>query len=174
MRHRGKRSLTKKLPKLSSLRLPHHTSGSHARLVLKLLRQTAQRNRQSTAVRFYSIRAVATRFHISPTIVARQYNTLQSEGLLATIWGSKTLIPARNEQVKMKALVVPVSVAELAQSESYRKYILNLHRRCRSLGFREHLIFFEASDQKGPKYLRRRSPPLSESIPTRCANAPLW
>ena len=148
MQRRAQKSLPKDLPNISTLRLPQHNSRLRARLILKLLRRVARRSRQSTAIRFYSIRAVATRFHISPTIITRHYNALQSEGLLTTIWGAKTIIPPRQEHVKTKALVIPVSVALLAESESYRNYILSLHRRLRSLGSPERLIFFEASTER--------------------------
>src|SRR6266404_1759067 len=122
----------KKLPSLSKLTLPRHSPPSRAGLVLKLLRRIAGRTRQSYALRFYSIRSVAARFHVSPTIISRHYQHLQSEGLLTMIWGSKTMVPARAAPARKGIYVIPVSVTELVGSESYRNYVLSLHRQLRS------------------------------------------
>jgi DNA-binding transcriptional regulator YhcF (GntR family) len=134
----------KKLPNLAQLRLPKHSLASRGRLISKLLRRLARQARQAHAIRFYSIRAVATRFRVSPSIISRHYQQLQSEGLLTTIWGSKTMIPALARFIKKGAYVIPISVTELAASEPYRNYVLNLHRRLRSRGIAEHLILFES------------------------------
>jgi DNA-binding transcriptional regulator YhcF (GntR family) len=139
-----KQSPKRKLPSLSKLTLPRHSPRSRAVLVLKLLRRTARRTRQSQAIRFYSIRSVAARFHVSPTIVSRHYRQLQSEGLLTAVWGSKTIIPASAPPVTKRTYVIPVSVTELTKSESYRNYVLSLHRRLRNRGIAEHLILFES------------------------------
>ena len=143
-----KQSRKKKLPGLSRSTLPRHSPRSRAGLVLKLLRRIARRTRQSQAIRFYSIRSVAARFHVSPTIISRHYQQLQSEGLLTTIWGSKTMIPALPAPVRKGTYVIPVSVKELTKSESYRNYVLNLHRRLRSRGIAEHLILFDSAEAK--------------------------
>ena len=90
------------------------------------------------------IRSLATRFRISPSIISRHYQQLQSEGLLSTIWGSKTIIPALVTPVKKQAYVIPISVTELATSEPYRNCVLSLHRRLRSRGIAEHFILFES------------------------------
>jgi DNA-binding transcriptional MocR family regulator len=143
------RRLRKKLPNLARLRLPKHSPASKGRLILKLLRRLARQARQAHAIRFYSIRSVSTRFRISPSIISRHYRQLQSEGLLTTIWGSKTIIPALVPPIKKQAYVIPISVAELAASEPYRNYVLSLHRRLRSRGIAEHLILFESVPAKG-------------------------
>ena len=139
-----KRSSKKKLPSLRKLRLPRHSPSTTNRFILKLLRRLARQSRQTYPVRFYSIRSIADRFHISPSIISRHYRQLQSEGLLTTLWGSKTIIPALVPPIKKQAYVIPISVAELAASEPYRNGILSLHRRLRSRGIAEHLILFES------------------------------
>jgi hypothetical protein len=54
------------------------------------------------------------------------------------------MIPALARFIKKGAYVIPISVTELAASEPYRNYVLNLHRRLRSRGIAEHLILFES------------------------------
>jgi DNA-binding transcriptional ArsR family regulator len=145
-----KRPSKKKLPGLRKLRLPRHSPHSKSRLILKLLRRLTRQSRQTYPVRFYPIRSIAARFHISPSIVSRHYRQLQSEGLLTTIWGSKTVIPASVPPIKKQAYLIPISVAELVASESYRNYVISLHRRLRSRGIAEHLILFESVPAKTP------------------------
>jgi DNA-binding transcriptional regulator YhcF (GntR family) len=144
----NKRSSTKRLPSLVKLRLSRHSRSSSKGSVLNLLRRVARRNRQTQAIRFYSIRSVATRFHVSPTVVSRYYQQLQAEGLLTTVWGAKTIIAPLPAPTRKKAYVIPISVTELMVSESYRNYVLSLHRRLRSRGIAEHLIFFESIEGK--------------------------
>ncbi len=151
MRRPPKESSGKGLPSLAKLRLTRHSVASRNHSILRLLRGVARHARQGQAVRFYSIRAVAARFHISPTIISRHYKQLQAEGLLMTVWGAKTLIPALAAPVRKRAYVLPLSVMELTASESYRNYVLALHRRLRSRGIAEHLILFESVDAKPPR-----------------------
>ena len=158
-----KRSSNKRLPALRKLKLRKHSPSSKSRLILKLLRRLARENRQTYPLRFYSIRSVAARFHISPSIISRHYRQLQSEGLLATIWGSKTIIPALVPPVKKHAYVIPLSVTELTASEQYRNYVLSLHRRLRSRGIAEHLILFESVAAKATIPLPVRVAEISQT-----------
>jgi DNA-binding transcriptional regulator YhcF (GntR family) len=105
--------------------------------VLKLLRQTAKKNRRETAQLFYSIREVALRFKMPMTTISRHYQQLIAEGFLCTFWGSKTMITASAKPIKRGIYVIPISVAHLTASEPYRNYVLRLHRQLRKRGIAE-------------------------------------
>src|SRR5216684_9266696 len=130
-KHRPRWRSTRRLPSLRRLKLPLSSQASRTELMLKLLRQNAKKFRKEEAAPFYSIRAVATRFRMPTTTIFRLYQQLESEGLLQTIWGSKTMLQPDTSATPSKAqiLSIPVSVAPFATSRQYRNSILRLCRQ---------------------------------------------
>src|SRR5713226_7562754 len=125
-KHRPGWRSTRRLPSLRRLKLPLSSQASRTELMLKLLRQNAKKFRKEEAAPFYSIRAVATRFRMPTTTIFRLYQQLESEGLLQTIWGSKTLLQPIALANNRPTLTLPVSVARFAASRQYRNSILRL------------------------------------------------
>ena len=64
------------------------------------------------------------------------------------------MVPARAAPARKGIYVIPVSVTELVGSESYRNYVLSLHRQLRSRGIAEHLILFDSAEAKPPPQFR--------------------
>src|SRR3954468_3061975 len=78
-----------------------------ATVALEFLRQAAIAGRQSKGRPFYSIRTVARHFSLPTTTVTRLYGQLKMEGVLGTIWGSKTIIePTQvDNDIRLKAMI---------------------------------------------------------------------
>src|SRR5471032_541098 len=101
------------LPGIESVSLRTVAAEEKNALILQLLRETAQKSRNRKSQPFYSIRAVATHFAVPPTTVSRIYARLKGEGLLASVWGSKTFVePAQiDKQLRFRAVVgLPASL----------------------------------------------------------------
>jgi hypothetical protein len=82
-------------------------------LLLRLLRHKARATRNKKPKEFYSIREVASHFGVPLTTVSRIYAQLRSEGLLTTVWGSKTFInPTRiDSELRIRGVVaLPASL----------------------------------------------------------------
>src|SRR6187397_3634159 len=83
------------LPSMASLDLADLRSvdaKEKAAVALQLLRRAAAANRRSSGRSFYSIRTVARHFGLPATTVTRMYEQLKKEGVLGSIWGSKTIV----------------------------------------------------------------------------------
>src|ERR1700681_2974659 len=84
--------------------------GDRSLLIMQCLRRTAQKSRKNKKTRpFYSIRTVARHFAVAPTTVSRIYTRLKDEGLLTSVWGSKTFVqPTQlNKQLGVRAVTAP-------------------------------------------------------------------
>src|SRR6266508_4709202 len=111
-RENGEAGSAPDLPALQSLVPPDFTAKQKIALVLRLLRQAAMEHRGSKGRPFYSIRTVAANFSLPPTTVTRLYGQLKTEGVLGSIWGSKTIIEPNeiDKDIRLKAIVgLPVS-----------------------------------------------------------------
>lgn len=109
-----------------------------------LLRQTALENRNSHLQPFYSIRAVADRFHVPPATVSRIFRQLSSEKLLRMVWGSKTLLePAESANSECRCVGIAVNLSRFIGSPDYRLSILTLQTEMWNHAVTEHLLFFE-------------------------------
>jgi hypothetical protein len=138
------------LPVLEQLTVRQSTIESKALLVLALLRDTALQWQDEYLHPFYSVRAVADHFGLSPATVCRLYSRLTSERLLRPVWGSQTLLePLESAQRrKPQSVAVPVDVARFTSSPEYREAILGVQRELWSHRVTERLIFFEHSPEE--------------------------
>jgi len=68
------------------------SDGADTASMLRLLRKIAHGVRQKQPRPFYSIRTVARRFNVPLTTVARIYAQLKKEEILASVYGSNTVV----------------------------------------------------------------------------------
>jgi hypothetical protein len=137
------------LPALESLAPSASTDGEKAAFILRLLRQAAIKSRERKSRDFYSIRAVARHFAVPPTTITRVYDQLKDEGVLASIWGSKTFIEPReiDKQIRVKAIVgLPALLRSFATVQNYRMFFLSMQEVLWKNGFGTRLIFYENED----------------------------
>ena len=134
------------LPALESLIPANSTAKDKMDLVLRLLRQAAERRRESKGRPFYSIRTVARHFRLPPTTVTRLYGQLKTEGVLGSIWGSKTIIEPvdMDKDIRLKAFVgLPVSLREFSLVPSYRDFFRLMQHTLWKQRFGSQLVFYE-------------------------------
>ena len=118
-------------------------------LILQLLREAAQRSRNAKSQPFYSIRAVANHFAVPPTTVSRIYARLKDEGLLASVWGSKTFVEPDqiDKQLRFRAVVgLPASLKLFSTIPAYRAFFLSAHDALWTLGFAPRLVFYDSRE----------------------------
>ncbi len=145
------RRIPTELPELDTLALADNKSSDHkTQLLLKLLRTTAIKIQSDYPFPFYSIRAVANRFDVSPATISRMYDRLKSEGVLGAAWGSRTVVQPRQSRKKNKldAVVIPVDLTRFTASPEYQKSILEVQRELWHRGLSDHLAFFQQRDEE--------------------------
>jgi DNA-binding LacI/PurR family transcriptional regulator len=124
-------------------------------LLLRLLRQDARRCRNKKAQTFYSIRAAARHFGVPLTTVSRIYTQLKSEGLLTTVWGSKTFItPAQiDKQLQIRAIVaLPACLTSFCTVREYRDFFSEIRDALWNFGFATRLLFYERNTAGLPSF----------------------
>jgi hypothetical protein len=137
------------LPSLGSISLRAVLAEEKTALILQLLREAAQKSRDKKSQPFYSIRAVANHFAVPPTTVSRIYTRLKDEGLLASVWGSKTFVePVQiDKQLHFRAVVgLPASLRLFCTVPAYRTLFLSVRDALWGLGFAARLVFYEGRD----------------------------
>ncbi len=150
---------------LPGLRLPESVSRAtlhrsdpatqKSALLLRLLRQNARRSRNKKAQAFYSIRAVASHFNVPATTVSRIYAQLRSEGLLTTVWGSKTFVtPDRiDNQLRVRGIVVlPACLTSFCTVREYRDFFSEIRNALWNFGFATRLLFYKRIDAESPSF----------------------
>jgi DNA-binding LacI/PurR family transcriptional regulator len=124
-------------------------------LILRLLRRKALGSRNKKPQPFYSIRAVANHFGVPATTVSRIYNQLKSEGLLTSVWGSKTFVePAKiDNQVRVRAIVaLPASITSFCTLRQYRIFFVEMRDALWKFGFATRLLFYEGNNGQLPSF----------------------
>ena len=140
--------------------LPIRESCNEARrkksvLILQFLRKKARGSRSKRPRTFYSIRAVASRFDVPTTTVSRIYTQLKSEGLLTTIWGSKTFVtPVQvDNQLRIRAVIaLPASLVSFCTLRQYRNFFLEMRDALWKVGFATRLLFYEGNETQSPSF----------------------
>jgi hypothetical protein len=157
-KNHGGRSVKSRLPDLSALASVSRRTDiaeEKSTLILRVLRQKAQRSRNKKPQPFFSIRAVASHFAVPPTTVSRIYSRLKDEGLLASIWGSKTVVePVKiDNQLRVRAVVaLPASLTCFCTVREYRRFFLEMRNALWKLGFATRLLFYEGRDADEPTF----------------------
>ena len=140
------------LPALELLALAGSGEKEKAALILRLLRQAARKSGKGQFQEFYSIRAVARHFGVPPTTVTRVYDKLKEEGVLTSIWGSKTFIEPReiNRDIRVKAIIgLPASRQLFAAVRNYRMFFVAMQDMLWKHGFTTRLLFYEPDELGG-------------------------
>ena len=118
-------------------------------LILRVLRQKARATRNKRPKAFYSIREVASHFEVPTTTVSRIYTQLKAEGLLTTVWGSRTFVaPSRiDNALRMRGVVaLPASLVPFCTLEQYRNFFSEIRDALWKFGFAIQPLFYEESD----------------------------
>jgi AraC-like DNA-binding protein len=144
----------------SSRTMLHHRDrvSKKSAFVLQVLRQKARARRNKQATEFYSIREVANHFGVPATTVSRMFTQLKSEGLLTTVWGSKTVVaPTRiDNRLRMRAVVgLPASLGSFCTLRQYRSFFSGIRETLWKFGFATQLIFYEGHDMQSPTFAER-------------------
>jgi hypothetical protein len=125
-------------------------------LIMQCLRRTAQKNRKNKkSSPFYSIRTVARHFAVAPTTVSRIYTRLRDEGLLTSVWGSKTFVqPTQlNKQLRVRAVIaMPALLPRFRALPEYRVFFECVQDALWKLGFATRLVFHEGRDAETPVF----------------------
>lgn len=143
------------LPALESASTGTDIAEERSALILRLLRQKARRSRNKKPQPFFSIRAVASHFAVPPTTVSRIYTQLKDEGLLASVWGSKTFVePVQiDNQLRVRAIVaLPASLNSFCTVRHYRNFFLEMRDALWKFGFATRLLFYEGRDAEEPAF----------------------
>lgn len=143
------------LPALQSLVPATSTAKEKIDLVLRLLRQAAVERREPKGRPFYSIRTVAKHFSLPPTTVTRLYGQLKTEGVLGSIWGSKTIIEPVDvdKDIRLKAIVgLPVSLGQFSLAPGYRKFFRVIQHTLWRQRFGSQLVFYENGFGESSKF----------------------
>jgi DNA-binding MarR family transcriptional regulator len=146
------------LPALESLAPAGCGEKEKAAFILRLLRQAASENREGKSQEFYSIRTVARHFGVPPTTVTRVYDKLKEEGVLASIWGSKTFIEPLeiNRDIRVKAIIgLPASLRLFAAVRNYRMFFVAMQDMLWKHGFATRLLFCEKDELEMPNLADR-------------------
>jgi len=143
------------LPALESVSRHSNIAEERSALILRLLRQKAQKSRNKKPKPFFSIRAVASHFAVPSTTVSRIYTRLKDEGLLASVWGSKTFVqPVQiDSQLRVRAVVaLPASLTSFCTVREYRTFFVEMRDALWKLGFATRLLFYEGRDAEEPTF----------------------
>jgi len=130
------------------------------------LRQIAAKTRNDHLQPFYSMRAVADHFHVPPATVSRIYHRLSAEGLLRTLWGSKTLLEAAKAagNGQCRCVGIPVNLARFTAASEYCASILQLQLEMWNHEVDEHLLFFKEHEDEVVSLCTRNHHPHIDTV----------
>jgi DNA-binding transcriptional regulator YhcF (GntR family) len=133
------------LPNRRALEKAHHKTEA----LIDVLRDVAVKNQQEQPRAFHSVREVAAHFRVPVSTVSKVYRTLEQEGLLSRVRGSKTLLQGLHfdRQLKVRAFVgFPASVSRFITLQDYRSFFIRIRRELRLRGFAAATAFFEPGE----------------------------
>lgn len=150
-RQRPRRKRARRLARLSDLQLKSRPALPQRRNaeLLNLLRRVAREGRSDRVQSFYSIRQVAERFQVSPTTVSRIFDQLKTEGVIRSVWGSKTTLEAErlDRQLRIRGVVaLLVSAESLIRNHGGQRFIEKLSHELWKLEFASRVWSYEASE----------------------------
>lgn len=143
-RKRVVRSLPE-LPKRLTLGPKEHKSGR----LLEILRHLAAAAQEDQPRAFYSMREVGNHFKVPISTVSRIYRSLEKEGILTRIRGSKTTLRGLkyDRKLTVRAFVgLPASLSKFITIQDYRMFFISIRRQLRLSGFAAAMLFLEGSD----------------------------
>lgn len=143
----------KGLPSLDSAFTRHDRADTAS--MLHLLRKMAHKVRQKQPRPFYSIRTVARRFDVPLTTVARIYAQLKKEGILASVWGSNTVVEPYelNRELRIRGIVaLPACLKTFCALRNYRSLFENVQTALWKAGFATRQLFYENGNATNPAF----------------------
>ena len=135
----------------------------------EILRKVALKNQRTQPRAFYSVRDVASSFHVTLSTASNAYRDLEHEGLLTRVRGSKTLLQGRHfdRRLEVRAFVgLPASLSSFVTSQAYRTFFIKIRRELRLRGFATAMVFFEKEEAQ--------SAVLSERLKTYEVDTAIW
>jgi hypothetical protein len=135
----------------------HHTCEKSA-LLLRVLRQKARATRNKKPKEFYSIREVAGHFGVPLTTVSRVYTQLKTEGLLTTVWGSKTFVAPTgvDRGIRVRGVVaLPAALVSFCAVREYRNFFTEICDALWKFGFATELLFYQENEAELPMFAER-------------------
>lgn len=133
-------------------------SGNKQLNLLEELRRAAKRLRKRQSLPFYSMREVAEYFSLPLRTVALVYETLELEGILNRIRGSKTLLVGKTITPRMPVrgvVGIPIWLHALVVSPYSRALHVEMEERLRENGFVADFIFFRTEEIHEPDFTQR-------------------
>jgi hypothetical protein len=133
------------LPGRRAVERAHHKTET----LMEVLRDVAAKNQQEQPRAFYSVREVATHFHVPVSTVSRVYHRLEQEGLLSRVRGSKTILQGLHfdRHLSVRAFVgLPASLPAFVTLQDYRMFFIRLRRELRLRGFAAATAYFERGE----------------------------
>ncbi len=154
------------LPDLGALECSSRPYFNIAGAIATRLRQIAAKTRNDHLQPFYSMRAVADHFRVPPAMVSRIYHRLSAEGLLRTLWGSKTLLePAKaSGNGHCRCIGLPVNLTRFTASAEYCTAILLLQLELWNHEVDEHLLFFKQHEDEVVSVCTRNHHPHIDTV----------
>lgn len=156
----SRRAVIRELPPLRSVLPPlgRGSRGNRSESLLPRLRAVAERVRQDHAVAFYSMRQVAVVFDVSMKAVARAYKTLQSEGSLLCLRGSRTMLEGRKRRPLRPVRGVVGMVVHLPSfvgSSGWHEFYMTMEEELRRRDYVADFVFYRADDDISPDFVER-------------------
>jgi len=157
----ARKRILRTLPPLADVipSLPDSTSeGSRQLALLEAMRKAAKALRKKDSMPFYSMRQVASQFGLPLRTVALVYETLELEGILNRIRGSKTDLVGKTSSPRtpVRAIVgIPIWLHAMVVSPYSRVLHIEMEDRLRESGFVADFIFFRGEEGNEPDFAQR-------------------
>ncbi len=131
---------------------------SRQQVITQLLRECARAHQRKDARPFYAMREVAAFFGAPLRTVAISYETLDTEGFLARIRGSQTMLAGKITSARkpVNAVVgLPIALQSMIFSPFECRLQMELEDRLRERGYVADSIFFRPNEDYEPAFAER-------------------
>ncbi len=131
---------------------------SRQQAITQLLRECARTLQRKEARPFYTMREVAAFFSAPLRTVAISYETLDTEGFLARIRGSQTMLAGKKTSTRkpVNAVVgLPIALQSMISSPFECQLQMELEERLRERGYVADSIFFRPNEDYEPGFAAR-------------------
>lgn len=131
---------------------------SRQQAITQLLRECARALQRKEARPFYTMREVAAFFEAPLRTVAISYETLDTEGFLARIRGSQTMLAGKKISTRkpVNAVVgLPIALQSMIASPLECQLQMELEERLRARGYVADSIFFRPNEDYEPAFAER-------------------
>jgi hypothetical protein len=119
--------------------------------LLEILRGIAIANQQEGPQVFYPIREVARHLGVPVSTVSRVYGTLEEEGMLLSVRGSKTLLQGLSGGRHLNVLGsigMPALTSSFVTLQDCRTFLIRTRRELRARGFAVAMMFYDQDEGK--------------------------